>query len=121
MSSLQKLDPAVMHFSCLTAGTLLARLGRPEVTNCVAGLKQYNHAYEEAGEEAIEMERVYRAVLKGESDIGHMSSVVAASGVGIGVVGGGQGEGMSVDVSYGGQSGDAPSGSEGLDVLLCSL
>ena len=102
MSSLQKLDPAVMHFSCLTAGTLLARLGRPEVTNCVAGLKQYNHAYEEAGEEAIEMERVYRAVLKGESDIGHMSSVVAASGVGMGVVGGGQGEGMSVDVSYGG-------------------
>ncbi|KAI5120761.1 hypothetical protein M0805_004725 [Coniferiporia weirii] len=75
-----KLDPAVMHFSCLTAGTLLARLGRPEVTNCIAGLKQYNYAYEEAGEEAIEMERVYAGALTGESDITHMASVVMPQG-----------------------------------------
>ncbi|KAH8108694.1 hypothetical protein DFH11DRAFT_1820183 [Phellopilus nigrolimitatus] len=71
-----KLDPAVMHFSCLTSGSLLARLGRPEVTNCIAGLKQYNYAYEEAGEEAVEMERVYANTLAGESEINHMASVV---------------------------------------------
>ncbi|KAL5482795.1 hypothetical protein ACEPAI_9390 [Sanghuangporus weigelae] len=71
-----KLDPAVMHFSCLTSGTFLARLGRPEVSNCIAGLKQYNYAYEEAGEEAIEMERVYSTALSGESDLTHMASVV---------------------------------------------
>ncbi|KAL5512814.1 hypothetical protein ACEPAG_3080 [Sanghuangporus baumii] len=70
-----KLDPAVMHFSCLTSGTFLARLGRPEVSNCIAGLKQYNYAYEEAGEEAIEMERVYSTALSGESDLTHMASV----------------------------------------------
>ncbi|THH09528.1 hypothetical protein EW145_g1941 [Phellinidium pouzarii] len=75
-----KLDPAVMHFSCLTAGTLLGRLGRPEVTNCIAGLKQYNYAYEEAGEEAIEMERMYAGALAGESDITHMASVVVPQG-----------------------------------------
>ncbi|EJC98863.1 uncharacterized protein FOMMEDRAFT_95450 [Fomitiporia mediterranea MF3/22] len=71
-----KLDPAVMHFSCLTAGTLLARLGRPEVTNCIGGLKQYNYAYEEAGDEAIEMERIYSNALNGDSDVNHMASVV---------------------------------------------
>ena len=65
-----------MHFSCLTSGTLLARLGRPEVSNCIAGLKQYHYAYDEAGEEASEMERAYGAALAGESDINHMSSVV---------------------------------------------
>lgn len=65
-----------MSFSCLTSGTLLARLGRPEVTNCIAGLKQYSYAYDEAGEEAIEMERTYAAAVKGESDINHMASVV---------------------------------------------
>jgi len=71
-----KLDPAVMHFSCLTSGTLLARLGRPEVTNCIAGLKQYGYAYEEAVEEASEMERAYGAAIAGELDINHMASVV---------------------------------------------
>lgn len=65
-----------MHFSRLTAGMLLARLARPEVSNCIAGLKQYNYAYEEAGEEAIEMERLYSSALNGESDLTHMSSVV---------------------------------------------
>ena len=75
-SQLQKLDPAVMHFSCLTAGTLLARVGRPEVSNCVGGLKQYSYAYDEAVEESIEMERTYHSTLSGESDINHMGSVV---------------------------------------------
>ena len=65
-----------MHFSCLTAGSLLARLGRPEVSNCIAGLKQYNYAYEEAGEEAIEMQRTYDAAVIGDSEINHMASVV---------------------------------------------
>ena len=65
-----------MHFSCLTAGMLLARLARPEVTNCIAGLKQYRYAYEEAGEEAVEMERLYSAAINNESDLNHMASVV---------------------------------------------
>ena len=67
-----------MHFSCLTAGMLLARLGRPEVSNCIAGLKQYNYAYEEAGEEAVQMETIYSAALNNESDLNHMASVVQA-------------------------------------------
>ena len=70
-----------MHFSCLTAGTLLARLARPEVTNCILGLKQYNYAYEEAGEEAVEMERAYAGAAAGESDITHMASVVQGAQV----------------------------------------
>lgn len=65
-----------MHFSCLTSGTLLARLGRPEVSNCIAGLKQYGYAYEEASEEATEMERTYAAAISGESDINNMASVI---------------------------------------------
>ena len=65
-----------MHFSCLTSGTLLARLGRPEVSNCIGGLKQYSYAYDEAGDEAIEMERTYHGALAGESDINHMTSVI---------------------------------------------
>ncbi len=75
----QKLDPAVMHFSCLTSGTLLARLVRPEVSNCIAGLKQYSYAYEQASEEASEMERAYGAAVAGDTDINHMSSVVMPS------------------------------------------
>ena len=95
----QKLDPAVMHFSCLTAGTLLARLGRPEVTNCIAGLKQYNYAYEEAGEEAVEMERSYSSALNGESDIGHMASVLLAHQGASTNAGAGSGTGASVNAS----------------------
>lgn len=68
-----------MHFSCLTSGSLLARLGRPEVSNCIGGLKQYSYAYDEAGEEAIEMERVYQAALAGDADVNHMASVVVPS------------------------------------------
>lgn len=58
-----KLDPAVMHVSCIQAGTLLARLGRPEVSNCIGGLEQYSNAYEEAGEQATEMKKAFNLVL----------------------------------------------------------
>ena len=98
-----------MHFSCLTAGTLLARLGRPEVSNCIAGLKQYGYAYEEAVEEAVEMERVYAgAMMGGESDIVHMASVV---GVGVGRGGGGAGSAAGGSVVGSSVSGTSAAGS----------
>ena len=55
----QKLDTAVMHVSIIQAGTLLARLGRPEVHNCIEGLQQYSYAYEETREKANQMQRDY--------------------------------------------------------------
>jgi hypothetical protein len=72
----QRLDPAVMHVSCIQTGTLLARFGRPEVSNCIEGLQQYSYAYVEAAEAASEIDRIYRAALAGESDFNHMASVV---------------------------------------------
>lgn len=70
-----RLDPAVMHVSCIQAGTLLARLGRPEVTNCIAALEQYSYSYEEAGEQAQELKRLFNVARSGELELGHMSSV----------------------------------------------
>jgi len=70
-----RLDSAVMHVSCIQAGTLLARLGRPEVSNCIAALEQYGAAYEEVGEQAVEMKRVYASARSGEFDFNHMASV----------------------------------------------
>ncbi|TFK40606.1 hypothetical protein BDQ12DRAFT_679740 [Crucibulum laeve] len=70
-----RLDPAVMHVSCIQAGTLLARLGRPEVTNCIAGLEQYSHSYEEAGDQASEMRRLYNSVRGKQPELNHMASV----------------------------------------------
>ncbi|EDR13813.1 uncharacterized protein LACBIDRAFT_309226 [Laccaria bicolor S238N-H82] len=70
-----RLDPAVMHVSCIQAGTLLARLGRPEVSNCIAGLDQYSHSYEEAGDQANEMRRSFTHARKGVIELNHMSSV----------------------------------------------
>jgi len=70
-----RLDPAVMHVSCIQAGTLLARLGRPEVSNCISALEQYSAAYEEAAEHAVEMKRVYSLARAGEFDFNHMASV----------------------------------------------
>lgn len=64
-----------MHVSCIQAGTLLARLGRPEVSNCIAGLEQYSYSYEEAGDQAAEMKRVYNSARLGECDLNHMASV----------------------------------------------
>jgi len=70
-----KLDPAVMHVSCNYAGMFLARLGRPEVYNCIGGLEQYSAAYEEAGEQAAEMKRLYHHARSGELELNHMASV----------------------------------------------
>jgi hypothetical protein len=65
-----------MHVSCTQAGMLLARLGRPEVTHCILGLEQYSHAYEEAGEYALDIKRAYASSTAGESDFSHMASVI---------------------------------------------
>jgi hypothetical protein len=51
-------------------------MGRPEALNCIAGLEQYSHSYEEAGDQAAEMKRVYHAARYGEFDFQHMSSIV---------------------------------------------
>ncbi|KJA24069.1 hypothetical protein HYPSUDRAFT_136753 [Hypholoma sublateritium FD-334 SS-4] len=75
-----RLDPAVMLISCILAGTLLARLGRPEVANCIAGLKQYSYAYEEAGDQANEMSRLYSRVRNGETELNHMTNVAPRVG-----------------------------------------
>lgn len=72
----QRLDPAVMHISCILAGTLLARLGRPEVSNCIAGLEQYSYAYEEAGDQANEMSRLFQRVRYGDLELNHMASIL---------------------------------------------
>ncbi|KAI0322423.1 hypothetical protein OF83DRAFT_804844 [Amylostereum chailletii] len=71
-----RLDPAVMHVSCSQAGTLLARFGRPEVKNCIEGLEQYSHSYEEAAEQAIELRRLFAMARSGESEFNHMTCVV---------------------------------------------
>ena len=70
-----------MHVSCIQAGTLLARLGRPEVLNCVAGLEQYSYSYEEAGDQAAEIKRMYNATRSGDLDMNHMASVVSRTGL----------------------------------------
>ncbi|KAJ7857696.1 hypothetical protein B0H14DRAFT_2352091, partial [Mycena olivaceomarginata] len=70
-----RLDPAVMLVSCIQSGNLLARLGRPEVSNCITGLEQYSYSYEEAGEQAAEMRRTYDLVRAGELELQHMASV----------------------------------------------
>ncbi|KAK7469120.1 hypothetical protein VKT23_003611 [Stygiomarasmius scandens] len=68
-----KLDPAVMEFSCIAAGQLLAKMGRPEVMTCVSGLEQYSHSYEEAGEAAQDIRKTYEAVRNGNSELNHMA------------------------------------------------
>ncbi|KAH8104801.1 hypothetical protein BXZ70DRAFT_922466 [Cristinia sonorae] len=75
-----RLDSAVMHVSCIQAGTLLARLGRPEVQNCINGLEQYSYAYEECAEQAAEIRRLYQQASAGQLDLGHMASVVPRPG-----------------------------------------
>ncbi|RPD62771.1 hypothetical protein L227DRAFT_651667 [Lentinus tigrinus ALCF2SS1-6] len=77
-----KLDCAVMHVSCIQAGMLLAKLGRPEVVNCITGLEQYAYAYEECADQAAEIKRVYSQALNGEQDANHMSSVMLRVGGG---------------------------------------
>ncbi|KAH9841824.1 uncharacterized protein C8Q71DRAFT_854180 [Rhodofomes roseus] len=79
-----KLDSAVMHVSIIQAGILLARLGRPEVKNCIDGLEQYSYAYEECAEQAAEMRKMYAQAVAGEVDLAHMMSVYSRSGGGMG-------------------------------------
>lgn len=67
-----------MHVSCIQAGTLLARLGRPEVRNCIDGLRQYSFSYEEAGDHASEISRIYRS---GDGDFNHMASSAPKAGI----------------------------------------
>lgn len=68
-----------MHVSCIQAGTLLARLGRQEVKSCIEGLEQYSYSYEEAGEQALEMGRIYQQALAGEPQFSHMGNAVPRS------------------------------------------
>lgn len=76
--TIQRLDPAVMHVSCSQAGTFLARLGRPEVKNCIDGLEQYSCTYEEAGDQAIEVSRIYHQAANGELEFNHMAHAIIA-------------------------------------------
>ncbi|OJA08788.1 hypothetical protein AZE42_01287 [Rhizopogon vesiculosus] len=72
-----KLDPAVMHVSCINAGNFLARLGRPEVFQCIKALEQYSYAYEETKEHAREINREYDLTLqKGPHNFHEMASAV---------------------------------------------
>lgn len=75
-----RLDPAVMHVSCIYAGTLLARFGRPEYTICVRGLEQYGFAYEEVWEQIKDMHRSSAAARVGDWDFIHMAAMGMAPG-----------------------------------------
>ncbi|KAH9890013.1 hypothetical protein C8Q73DRAFT_747714 [Cubamyces lactineus] len=75
-----RLDCAVMHVSCIQAGMLLARLGRPEVTNCINGLEQYSYAYEECADQAAEIKRIFQQAQAGEMEWNHMASVAPRLG-----------------------------------------
>lgn len=54
-----RLDPNVLHFAIYTAGVALAKAGKVESQYCIAGLKQYGYAFEEAFDQAAELERLY--------------------------------------------------------------
>ena len=55
-----------MHVAIIQAGLFLARLGRPEVQNCIEGLEQYSYAYEETKELSQMIRREYeQALIKG--------------------------------------------------------
>ena len=65
-----------MLVSCNHAGMLLARFGRPELQNCIEGLEQYSYSYEEAGEQAQELRRLFARARAGQTDFAHMSAAV---------------------------------------------
>lgn len=71
-----KLDTAVMHVSIIRAGVFLARLGRPEVQNCIDGLRQYTYAYEETGDQADQIERTYKQAVVDGPNFQRMASVI---------------------------------------------
>ncbi|KAI0662247.1 hypothetical protein C8Q70DRAFT_1051719 [Cubamyces menziesii] len=91
-----RLDCAVMHVSCIQAGMLLARLGRPEVSNCINGLEQYSYAYEECADQAAEIKRIFLQAQAGETEWNHMASVAPRLGAPTDSAVGG-GTAMSVD------------------------
>lgn len=64
-----------MHVSCQQAGMLLARLGRPEVANCISGLEQFSYAYEEAGEYANDIRSTFER--NGDGDFRFMGDVAS--------------------------------------------
>ncbi|KIY67126.1 hypothetical protein CYLTODRAFT_397715 [Cylindrobasidium torrendii FP15055 ss-10] len=68
-----RLDPAVMHVSCIRAGMLLARFQREEVHSCIQGLRQYAASYEEAGAHADEIARMYEM---SEVEFNHMADLL---------------------------------------------
>ncbi|KAL0581009.1 hypothetical protein V5O48_001003 [Marasmius crinis-equi] len=71
-----KLDPAVMLFSCIAAGQFLAKLGLREVLNCISGLEQYSRSYEEAGDQAVEIRKIYElACNPNHPDVGPMVAI----------------------------------------------
>ncbi|KAI0647748.1 hypothetical protein C8Q79DRAFT_951691 [Trametes meyenii] len=91
-----RLDCAVMHVSCIQAGMLLARLGRPEVSNCITGLEQYAYAYEECADQAAEIKRVYNQALAGDAEFNHMAAAQPRPGTS-GEGASGSGSAMNVD------------------------
>ena len=46
------------------------------MSNCIAGLEQYSYAYEEAGDQANEMSRLFQRVRYGDLELNHMASVI---------------------------------------------
>lgn len=57
-------DPNTLHYSTYAAGMYLARAGHPDVESCIAGLRQYSFAYEEAKGQADQIERTYNHTLQ---------------------------------------------------------
>jgi len=62
-----RLDPNVLHFAIYTAGVALAKLGKLETQYCIEGLQQYGYAFEEAFDQAAEIERIYGQALLANS------------------------------------------------------
>ena len=65
-----------MHVSIIQAGFFLARLGRPEVQNCIEALEQYSYAYEETKELSQMMRRDYEQTLAKGPSFHEMSNAV---------------------------------------------
>jgi hypothetical protein len=58
-SSYLRLDPNVMHYNIYAAGRLLAEFGREEVAMCIRGLQQYGVSYDDALDQAAEIQSIY--------------------------------------------------------------
>lgn len=48
-----------MHYSIYAAGKLLAEFGREEVAMCIRGLQQYGVSYDDAFDQATEIQTIY--------------------------------------------------------------